>query len=84
MRPLLESKNTFSQVKYIHRAVSNDIFARVYAENVSKIIASVTNIVKALNGCLAKRASNPIAGPEILLRYNQEAVKMKESTLGTI
>jgi hypothetical protein len=64
--------------------VSNDIFARIYADNIHKIVTTIANIVKALNGCLAKRSSNPIAGPDILLRYNQEAAKMKESTLSTL
>jgi len=61
---------------------TNDIFARMSAEGIAKIIHCVSNIVTALKGCLSKRKLNPVAGTEFLLKYSQEAAKMKDVNIG--
>ena len=54
------------------------------ADGIAKIIQCVSNIVTALKGCLSKRKVSPVAGTEFLLKYNQEAVKLKDNNMGVL
>lgn len=66
---------------YSYRASSSDIFARLNTDGVPKLINTISSIVKTLNGALAKRKSKPVAGPEVIQRYNQEAAKQKDTSM---
>ena len=45
------------------------------------MIDHIANIVKVLKNDLPKRSAKPVAGPDFLLTYNQEAAKVKETPL---